>query len=318
MRKLFLMCASLCAFAFAVADSAQAINQFSYVSNAGNDSNGCSNPTTDACGSLAHALGQTASYGEIDCVNTGDYGDGFTISQSITIDCAGGVGQEFGDITINGPGIVVRLRNMTINRVGYAYSGIIATNMAALYVENCVITNDNGAEANLAPYTGIQFAPTANAQLFVSNSVISNNGSSNDVPSGGIEIIPASGVTATVSIDHSQINGNFFGVIADGKSGGTIYATVSNSVVSGNTEDGIAASSSGSPAWVFVDQTEVSGNGFGVGAGGSGAKILVNNSSIVANTTGLYINGGSIYSYGNNRLNGNTTAGAFTGAVGLQ
>jgi hypothetical protein len=42
----------------------------------------------------------------------------------------------FGDITINGAGIVVRLRNMSINRVGEGKFGIDAQKMAALHIEN--------------------------------------------------------------------------------------------------------------------------------------------------------------------------------------
>jgi hypothetical protein len=88
--------------------------------------------------------------------------------------------------------------------------------------------------------------------------------------------------------------------------------------VSGNTEVGVSAISAGSPAWFLVDQTEVSGNDYGLGAGGSGADILVNNSSVFGNATGLYTNGGALYSYGNNRVNGNSTDGTFTGTLGLQ
>jgi hypothetical protein len=126
-------------------------------------------------------------------------------------------------------------------------------------------------------------------------------------------------MTATVSIDRSQITGNVFGIVSDGTSGGTIKGTIRDSVVSGNSEDGIAAISSGSPVWFLVDQTEVSGNTFGMAAGGSGTEILARNTSVFNNTTGLHTgNGGALYTYGNNSVNGNAANGAFTGAVGLQ
>jgi hypothetical protein len=319
MRKLILF-AWLCAMAFVVAaNPARAgSNLISYVSNTGSNSNDCASPAT-ACGDFYTALSKTANYGEIDCVNAGSYASGGTvfITQSITIDCAGGVGWSLNGINVNGAGIVVRLRNLTFDSDHNGFSGIDAQNMAALYVENCVITNFSGG---FGPDFGIKFEPSANAQLFVTNTIISNNGNSgaSDI-TGGIYIVPGSGVTVEVSINRSEINGNTFGVVGDGRTGGIIKATISNSVVSGNTEDGIAAISSGSAVWFLVDQTEVSGNAYGLAAGGSGTEILARNTSVFGNTTGLHTgNGGAIYSYGNNSVNGNTTNGAFTGAVGLQ
>jgi hypothetical protein len=134
-----------------------------------------------------YALTQTASSGEIDCVNTGNYSGNFTIAQSVTIDCAGGVGFTFGQITVSASDIIVRLRNLSLNNAGAGDYGIDAENMSALYVENCVITNfNNGLGFNSGPYIGINFTPSGSAQLFVTDSVISNNGFSGE--SGGIYI----------------------------------------------------------------------------------------------------------------------------------
>jgi hypothetical protein len=324
MRKLMMLCAWLCAMAFVVATNpAQAAgnnNRFSYVSNTGSDMNNCSNPTTQACASFQAALDQTANLGEIDCVNAGSYGlpgFGVTITQSVTIDCAGGVGSLFnGQISVNGAGIVVRFRNLTINAEGNGAITIDAQKMASLYVENCVMTNNNSTNGNGSDFFGIKFEPSANAQLFVSNSVITNNGSSTYSSGGGIDIAPASGVTATVSIDRSQINGNLFGIIADGTKGGVIKGTVTDSVVSGNSQNGITVSSTGSSVVLQVDQTTVASNGnHGLVAGGSGAGMLVRNTNVFNNGCGLYtVNDGALYSYGNNGVNGNNGQdGTFTG-----
>jgi hypothetical protein len=321
-RLTTVLCAGLCATAFVVAAKpAQAQLFISYVSNTGSDTAGCYSPAT-ACQTFAGALGKTMNQGEIDCVNSGNYGEGFTIAQSITIDCAGGVGSEFGQITISGGAdIVVRLRNSSFNRYGDGFFGIDAQNMAALYIENCVITNANPGNSGegAPPFIGIKFEPSANAQLFISNSVISNNGASTGA-TGGIYIVPATGVTANVSIDRSQINGNSFGVIADGTSGGTVKGTISDSVVSGNTVGGIAVTSSGSDVLLLVDQTKVSGNAYGLVVAGSGAGILARNSSVFGNTVGLHNNnsGGALVSYGNNSVSGNATNGAFTFTVSQQ
>jgi hypothetical protein len=322
MTRLMLSCAWLCAVAFLVAANparATGTNTFSYVANTGNDLSNCQSPAT-ACRTFAFALSQTANYGEIDCVNGETYGFSFTISQSVTIDCAGSVGATEGVITVSGTGIVVRLRNLTINNNGDGFFGIDARNMAALYVENCVITNFNAAIGANTPYIGIKFEPSANARLFVSNSIISNNGSSNNSLSGGIYIVPASGVTAQVSIDHSQITGNYFGIVGDGRSGGIIKGTISDSVVSGSTENGITAVSSGSSVVFLTDQTKVTNNtSAGLFADGSNAGILARNSTVYGNAVGLdAAGGGTLYTYGNNSVNGNTTNGAFTGTAALQ
>ena len=321
MIKPILLCAGLCAMALVVAaNDAQATgsNQVSYVSNTGSDSNGCTNPTTDACATFSGALTNTASNGEIDCVNAGHYGDVFVIQQSVTIDCAGAVGFTAGQILVNGAGIVVRLRNLSINGGGDGHYGITGVNVAALYVENCVITNYNAAVAANPPYYGIHFDPSANAQLFVTNSIISNDGSGG--VTGGIYIVPASSVTANVVIDGSQINGNVFGIVGDGRQGGIVRGTIKNSVVSGSTENGVTALSSGSSVLFMLDQTEVTGNGAaGLFASGSGAGILARNTSVFKNGIGLdAASGAGLVSYGNNSVAGNTTNGAFTATVSQQ
>jgi hypothetical protein len=323
MTKLMMaLCACLYAVALVVTANpahAAASLYYSYVSNTGSDSNDCSTPAT-ACGTFMGALAKTLSGGEVDCVNPDNYAPIFTISRSVTIDCAGGVGATLEGVTINGAGIVVRLRNLSINRQGDGGAGIEAENMAALYVENCVITNVNPTNQTGTPYMGINFAPSANSQLFVTNSSIGNNGNSGGV-SGGIYIGPASGIQATVSITHSQIEGNIFGIIADGTQGGSIRGVIKNSVVSGNSQNGITVSSSGTSDVLIVEDTDASNNGnHGLVAGGSGAGMLVRSTSVFNNGGGLFTtNGGTLYSYGDNSVNGNNgNDGGFTGTVGQQ
>jgi hypothetical protein len=321
MKKLIPLCALLCAVAFVVAaNPAQAagVNSVSYVSNSGNDALGCATPGT-ACADFQTALANTVNDGEIDCVNAGNY-QSLVITQSVTIDCAGAVGLSNGNILVNGAGIVVRLRHLSISRTGVGEVAIEAENMAALYVENCVITNVNAVNFQAPPYLGIEFKPSANAQLFVTNSIISNNGNAGSI-SGGIDMVPASGVTATVSINRSEINGNIFGIVADGTGGGIIKGTITDSVVSGNGQNGITVSSSGTSVVFQVDRTTVASNGnHGLAAAGSGAGMLVSNTNVFNNGGGLFTtNGGALFSYGNNHVNGNNgNDGTFTGTVGQQ
>jgi hypothetical protein len=164
---------------------------------------------------------------------------------------------------------------------------------------------------------GIYFGPTGPATLDVSDSTITDNGNSGTL--AGVYIQPQSGAQANVTVTRTQIQGNYFGIFGDGRQGGTIRATIKDSVVSGSTENGITALSSGSSVVLIVDHTEVSGNLAGLFAGGGNAGILASSSTIFNNTVGLdTVNGGALYTYGNNRVNGNTTNGAFTGSAGLQ
>jgi hypothetical protein len=334
MRRTILPCMLLCAMVFVIAagsaNAGGANNGVSYVSNTGSDGHNCSSPAL-ACATFGGALANTNIYGEIDCVNPGDYDPlGFEITQSVTIDCAGGAstsnGVEFngslnGTIDIDGAGIIVRLRNLSLNGNGYGGNGVDVVNAAAVYVENCVISNYNAANSPNGGFIGIHFAPSVGSSaLVVSNTVISRNGYSGSSLTGGIYVLPTVGVTAKVTVDHSQINGNYFGIVGDGRSGGTIEAVISDSVVSGNTENAITAISSGTSVVFLVDGTKVTENGAaGLYAGGSNVGILASSSTIFGNAIGVdTANGGTLYSYGNNRVNGNKTNGTFTGTVSLQ
>jgi len=61
-----------------------------------------------------------------------------------------------------------------------------------------------------------------------------------------------------------------------------------------------------------------SGSGITVGMAVGGATVRVNNSSITGNTTGLsLLSGAQILSFGNNRLSGNGSDGAFSNLIPL-
>lgn len=317
MRKLMLLCAWLCAVAFVgVAISpaqAAGTNLISYVSNTGSDNNGCSNATTDACASFNHALAQTTNSGEIDCVNTFVYSLPLTISQSVTIDCAGTVSGSIYGWTINGIGIVVRLRNLTIRDIAGEGYGIDAKNMAALYIENCVITNNNTA----SPALGIKFEPSAgDALLSVTNSIISNNGNVGGGSGGGIEIAPTSGATASVVLDGVKLVGNVYGIGLT-SAGGTIAGVLRHGVIAGSNISGLLAVGGGSPIFFTVEESTIANNHTdGVQTLGSGVNVQVSGSTITGNGTG--VSGQGITSFGNNRMSLNATNGSFSSTTPLQ
>jgi hypothetical protein len=75
------------------------------------------------CATFQAAHDVTDPGGEINCIDAGNFGPvGLIITKPITIDCAGTLGSMSGftpeGITINVPGGVVRLRNLTIDGTG--------------------------------------------------------------------------------------------------------------------------------------------------------------------------------------------------------
>jgi hypothetical protein len=302
MNKFTVLSAGLAAMLAALlpAAPAQAQNVTSFVSATANPGTACT--FADPCNSFQAAHDKTNSGGEIKCLTSGLFG-GMTASKSITIDCAG-VSATMTTLGVDAASIVVRIRNVSLGGIGF-FQG------AALLVENCVVANRSGA-------SGIFFRPPAPAQLFVTDTTISNNGSSGI--QAGITIEPASGVLAKVTIERSQIENNLFGIVANGSPGGTIRGVVSDSVVSGNTNNGITVSASGTNVVLAVDNTTVANNNFGLVASGTNAGMLVRRSFITSNTTGLFTSGaGALYSYGDNSVNNNPTSdGAFTAVIGLK
>ena len=261
----------------------------------------------------------TAPGGEINCVDAGDFTAGnLTISKSITIDCGGTFGGfNFASIDVNGAGIVVRLRNLSLQGFGHGLgsAGINFNNGAALYVENCAIYGWQNATG-----VGIMFAPPAGvtAKLHVTDSIISNNGLA--ASGGGIIIQPSGSGSARVVIERSHVENNTYGIFANGTgSTGVIIVHIKDSVVANNVFNGISAYTAAgqSTVSVTVDRSSSLLNGAdGILAQGSPAYVLLNNSTVLSNITGLHsISGGNILSYQNNQLTGNATDGSPTAVL---
>lgn len=272
------------------------------------------------CRDFGLAYFATLPGGEIVCLDSGNFGH-FDISHSITVNCTGTNGGPINTtvgITTAATDVVV-LKGLDIDGVGNTgtgspQSGLINFNGAGLlHVENTKINNIPGDK-----YNGILFAPTGPAKLIVADSSITNIGTAGTT--AGIYIKPGSSFTANVSIERSRIDGNNFGLIADGTGGGIIRGLVKDSFVANNRNNGITVSTSTSNTVLTIDNTGITGNAFGLVAGGSNAGLLIRRSIINGNATGLFsISGGALLSYRDNSLNANFTAdGAFTGFVNTQ
>jgi hypothetical protein len=283
-----------------------------WVSGVGDDANPCSR--TAPCKTFAGAISKTAAGGEISVLDPGGFG-GVTITKAISLTNDGG--GEAGVLVAGTNGItvaagatdIVNLRGLVIDGTGTGLAGIRFSSGAALHVQNCVIKNFNAS-----PAVGIAFTPNSAAQLFVSDTVVSNNGVG--ATGGGVLLATASAGAAAVLADLNriQVEGNKggFGIKFDGTGGtGNFFATVRDSVAAGNGGIGIWVTSpaGGSNNATFIERTVAVNNGTGFESDGPLAEILLNNSVATGNATGVSFSGGAaLLSFKNNAIRANGVA----------
>lgn len=275
---------------------AQALTLVSYVSRfTGSDANSCSSPAAP-CQSISAALAKTEPGGEIKCFDN-HLETGFVINKPITIDC-GAPGSVFAGIAAADgievnldegtfPDGVVTLRNLTID--GFLGNGAFSTGPdgirvsgggAAVHVENCTIQG--------FAQQGIDFAPSSSVDLFVSDTIISNN------QGGGVFVHPAAAAAVRGSLSYVRLDQNKVSGLA-------------------------VVKAAGAGAVITVEDAQVERDAVGLRANGASAFIVLSGSTIAHNTTGLQVlNGGSIISSGNNTILFNTTNGAPTSTVSLK
>src|SRR5580704_11858027 len=273
-----------------------------FVSAAGSDSNNCINVATP-CRHFAAAYAKTTAEGEIDVLDPANYG-ALTIDHGISVQ---GHGWASVSAVTNGAAITITGGDK-INISGVILDGGAATNSngirfnsaGSLTVRDCVIRNFSNY--------GILFAPNNSSQLFVSNTLVSDNGYI------GISIQSAGPGTATGVLNHVKIENN----TSDGLNAGsgltgtqTINITLSDSVSANNGGSGIFVQSNGSfPVSIMVRNSTVANNGaHGLVATSTGATILVTRSTITGNDIGWdAFASGVVTSYADNNIDGNGSA----------
>jgi hypothetical protein len=283
-----LLIAAACGL-FASSAFAQATR--TWVSGVGDDANPCSR--TAPCKTFAGAISKTAAGGEISVLDAGGFG-ALTITKSITLNGEGTLASVLvagtnGIVVAAGANDVVIIRNLSINGIGQGLSGIDFLTGGKLHVENVSIYGFTG--------NGIFFAPGAASSLFVSNTSIRNC-------LRGILIQPGGVGTATAALTKVTLAGNTLGLRAE--DGSTV--NMRDSSVVGNAANGVVANGSSRAVDITLDNVSASEN---VVAGVfSGTLSTLRISSVLAtrNAFGLQNGGGSIISFGNNHISGNTTA----------
>jgi len=272
---------------------------------------------TAPCALLSAAQTATLPGGVISVLDPFDDSIGITITKSLTIRAEGVDGGATSTPAVGGAWIVVSAGPsdvVTLEGLHFNGAGIQFNSGAYLHVVGCVITNDSDSGQ-----AGIGFAPNGASKLSVTDTAISNMGAGTG---GGIVINPASGGSARVALKRVTVNGNAFGIAADGTgSTGGINMTIADSMVGGNAQDGIIATTpgGGAPIGVLVTNTQSANNAIGIRSLGPNVTVRVKNSDVTGNGTGLaFGSGGALLSAGNNLVQANGTNGAFSGLVALQ
>ena len=188
-------------------------------------------------------------------------------------------------------------------------NGIKVVAARSVYVIDCLIKNFS--------INGISFDPANTSALFVQDSIVVNNG--NAESQAGILVRSATGL-AIASIDHTTIDGNSNGVLAQGNS----KVAISNSTISGNLRVGArVVSDANGPAEVNIESSVIANNRVGIEAGGCGggtgrATARISNVSVTGNIAGGLRHAsatvgtcgpGDIVSSQNNTILGNTPNG---------
>jgi hypothetical protein len=303
---------------FLVPSAASAQATRTWISGVGDDVNPCSR--TAPCKTFPGAISKTAAGGEIDTLDPGGFG-AVTVTKAITL-ANEGIGEAgilvagTNGVTVNcttDPNCIVVLRGLQIDGGPVGSNSLAGVRFIAgrvLMVQNCVIRNFTGGSPN---GYGINFSPSANAQLYVDNTVIEGNGPLGGV-GGGIFVDPSGSPTVTVSVSNSQSSNNGFGLRVDtsAMSGGSVLSTVADSEMNGNQAAGIAAvtaAASGISNVINIQRTTVAHNPIGLNANGNAAVEHIGSSMLFdsSNTGAKTANGGTIDSTGGNSFFNNPT-----------
>jgi hypothetical protein len=292
------------AFLLMVTSMANAQATRTWVSGVGDDVNPCSR--TAPCKTFAGAISKTAANGEIDCLDPGGFGT-VTITKSLTIDgthgggfgsilAAGTNGVNVNDSATGSPNtIIVNLRNLSIQGAGSGFDGIRFISGKSLNVEHCVISGFRGNGTNS---DGIDVALTTalatNQDLKVTDTLIEGN------TGNGIRISnTAVGGAVLVTVDGCHLDGNVNGIFTTTAA----ILQVANSDFTFNTDSGLNVGAG--TTQTDVDTCNFHSNSTGVKHTVGASRIA--NCRISGNGTGINVTGGTLSSFGDNKVKGNFT-----------
>lgn len=299
-RTLFSVLAA-CAVVLACSSFARAQATRTWVSGVGDDVNPCSR--TAPCKTFAGAISKTAAGGEISTLDPGGFG-AVTITKAITIDGAGTLGSILFSLTngvvVNaGATDVVTLRNIALNGAGTGINGIRFLGGDHLHVENCSIsgTTMNGIDVS---HSGV-----GAGRLTVADT------SFTDIGGAAIRLAATAG-SPSAQIEDVRVNGASVGLdVVNG------YAAIADSRLTHVANQAVVAEGAGTR--INVEHSALESSGVGVAALGAGALVLLSDSDVTLNATGVHVQtGAKVISFQNNRIQGNTVNVAGKLAKGKQ
>jgi hypothetical protein len=272
-----------------------------FVSGAGSDNNPCT--FSSPCRTFQTAFNATSAGGEIDVLNPADYGP-LTIDKALSIEGHGfaGIGSAVGQ---NPTGIEIRagekdtinLSGLIIEGTGTEFAAIKYDGGKFLTIKDCVIRN-------FGDYGILIEAGGTSGGFSIWDTVVSN-------VSPGIQVSPTGSAVVSGSITRTKVYNTTTGIAVAGiyTTGATLDVVVEDSESSGNSNAGLVSVGPSSVATsVQVRNFVASHNDIGLKSL-LGGVIRVGHSVVSGNHEAVELENGTIFSYGDNNIDGNTNNG---------
>jgi hypothetical protein len=249
------------------------------------------------CAYLSGALPVGQPVTRVICINGSmpdDSGAGFgNAGSQVDIDCPLGT---IGSIQFLGGTNTVRIRHLTFKVGAGITNEIVFKGAGSLILEDCTFLD--------APATALDIEPNGLVNVVIKNSTISGSGSA-------ILFKPQSGGSIKATLDHVTITGNGGGIKSD-STDGVVNLDITDSEISNNGGNGINAVAGGNQNIVGIKSSVFARNGAaGVQANGANAGVLIATTLLDQNAAGAtsVVNGGNMFTYGNNDIIGSPGSG---------
>jgi hypothetical protein len=277
-------------------------------------------PCTEAlpCKTFQRAINRTIDGGEVNCLDSGGYGP-MLITKSISLICDQ---SEAGVIALTDGMVISAPPNSVVVISGVDFDGLGQTPIAAEnginFISGGVLRVRHARFRGFRGGYGIYFAPANDAELVLDDVEISDSGCGCTHATGGIGIAPTGGGTVQAMLSGVQAIDNVFAglrIDTSAATGGNVVATVTGSRFAHNNAGIVVKAPAGTAAvrLTLTDSIVAQNLNYGITANGPTVSGRVGNTTVTANGTGLVVGGGaSLRSYGTNRIDDNTTDGAFT------
>jgi hypothetical protein len=298
------LCVVIVALATVLAATPSSAETVGYMAGNGDDANPCT--AAQPCRTIAAALGPAGATNRVFCVNPANTNGVVSLKGLIEIDCAGVWSPGFNFAILFESG-TIKIRNMTFSGKGGATNAIFLNGPGGTVIfENCTFEDFTSV--------ALDFEPNAPLNVVIRNSRISTN-------SSGFLLKPAAGGSIHATLDHVAISGNSGGGIKIDTTNGPVTTDITDSIVSDNGGNGInAIGGAGGQNIVSIKNSVIAKNGAaGVQANGANAGVLLQTTLLDQNAAGAttVLNGGNMFTYGNNSIVGSAGSG-FNHTAGLQ